>query len=607
VPPGIWGGGPGGQTICIPDPVALARQGVRFVRGVGAKVRGCAQRLGVDAISLITRLSRGDIQTPADLVGAAVLDLTDPVKVVNAVFNLLDHPCLLLVPGYETIQKTLPTGEQRQRILSFIKLANKVLSNPDQLMKMLQDKLGELVKPIPGKIEQLLDKTLDLVFSPGAKGSDQLGAVFFDTSVVAKSAGNPDYGANQASFQSKTFEGVSGKIGKFLEDRGELTEELFGLVIQSLGAKWAALSKIFTSDEWWQLIKKFFWGLLWPWDNVGKTFKKIWGDLNNLAGKLWNKARNIPAPRSLDDLKDWFALLSDAVDDIIKLWGDLNQLLHELSLWISIAIILVGAAFFGVGAVAGLGVALQVLGAIGISTVAQLLIAAINNVTSLYALGGKAAPNDKKQAAAEGIVELLIAGGIALVLLLVGLSGLGKKVWDLVKNLVKWVGDKTGLTQLLEKWGVKFPGAGPKTAPTTRTVVSPSGLEVTYDAAGKPVQWRWKVGGKGERGPGYREVDVPQGQHRGHVKAVNEGAGVNPIDDGAPNIIPQTPTVNLSNVKRFENWRVANAQGQEVIVTQLPNGYQRWQVPGKNIDVTFNPQSTTRWPDNWFLKGGTFD
>jgi hypothetical protein len=141
----------------------------------------------------------------------------------------------------------------------------------------------------------------------------------------------------------------------------------------------------------------------------------------------------------------------------------------------------------------------------------------------------------------------------------------------------------------------------------TSKTTSPTGLQVTYDSTGKAIQWRWTVGGKGTRGTGYKDVAVPEGQHRGHVKSVNEGAGVNTVDDAAPNIVPQSSKVNLSNVKRFENWRVANAQGQQVIVTQLPNGYQRWQIPGKNIDVTFNPQSTTRWPDNWFLQGGTYD
>jgi hypothetical protein len=126
------------------------------------------------------------------------------------------------------------------------------------------------------------------------------------------------------------------------------------------------------------------------------------------------------------------------------------------------------------------------------------------------------------------------------------------------------------------------------------------------DASGQAVEWRWNVGGKGVRGKGYREVDVPQGLHRGHVRSVNEGAGVNAVDDAAPNIVPQTPTVNLSNVKRFENWRVANAMGETVIVARLSNGYLRWQIPSKGIDVTMNPLSTVRWPDGWFLQGGTF-
>jgi hypothetical protein len=138
-------------------------------------------------------------------------------------------------------------------------------------------------------------------------------------------------------------------------------------------------------------------------------------------------------------------------------------------------------------------------------------------------------------------------------------------------------------------------------------LVSPTGLEVTLDATGKPVRWEYTVGPKGTRGPGYRNVDVPDGMQRGHAKPVNHGADINPIDDGPANIIAQTGKVNQSNVKRMENWLASNAQGEKVIMERLSDGNIRVRVPSKNIDVTYNPESTTRWPDNWFLNGGTYD
>jgi RHS repeat-associated protein len=141
----------------------------------------------------------------------------------------------------------------------------------------------------------------------------------------------------------------------------------------------------------------------------------------------------------------------------------------------------------------------------------------------------------------------------------------------------------------------------------SRTQISETGLKVTVDDDGIPMKWEYTVGEGGERGTGYFDVDVGQGMHRGHVKSVMEGAGVNSIDDGFLNIIEQSPTVNLSNVKRFENWRVRNAQGAQVTVERLPNGYIRTQIPSRNIDVTYNPYSNNRFPNDWFQQGGTYD
>lgn len=150
----------------------------------------------------------------------------------------------------------------------------------------------------------------------------------------------------------------------------------------------------------------------------------------------------------------------------------------------------------------------------------------------------------------------------------------------------------------------KKPSQGSRSKRTT--VTSPSGLKVTLDASGNPVGWEWKVSSNGKRGSGYKKVKVPKNFHRGHIMSVAEGAGRNSIDDSKLNILPQTPTVNLSNVKRFEKWRVANAQGHKVVVTLEPNGYMRWRIPSKGIDVKMNPRSNKRWPDDWFKQGGTF-
>jgi hypothetical protein len=137
------------------------------------------------------------------------------------------------------------------------------------------------------------------------------------------------------------------------------------------------------------------------------------------------------------------------------------------------------------------------------------------------------------------------------------------------------------------------------------TVVSPTGTRVTIKD-GRPVAWEWNVGSMGQRGTGYRDVEVTAGNHRGHVRSVGEGAGVNPVDDSSLNVVEQSPTVNLSNVKRFESWRIRNAQGDYVIVEQPePNGLMRVRIPSRQVDVYFDPRTVVRFPDGWFLEPGS--
>ncbi|HEY7410138.1 MAG TPA: hypothetical protein VII13_05325 [Vicinamibacteria bacterium] len=136
---------------------------------------------------------------------------------------------------------------------------------------------------------------------------------------------------------------------------------------------------------------------------------------------------------------------------------------------------------------------------------------------------------------------------------------------------------------------------------------APTGTEVTT-INGTPVRWTWTVAKKGVRGDDYEDVEVAPGLHRGHIRSVQEGAKDNPVDDGPLNIIPQTPIVNLSNVKRFENWRVKNAGGQEVIVTLLDNGHMQWEMPGNTppINVTIDPLAEGRFDEQWWLQGGSW-
>jgi hypothetical protein len=151
-----------------------------------------------------------------------------------------------------------------------------------------------------------------------------------------------------------------------------------------------------------------------------------------------------------------------------------------------------------------------------------------------------------------------------------------------------------------------------------------SGLKITI-RQGKSVEWDYIQGGvnglKGARGPEYVKARVLAGTQKGHIMAVEDGLRLNFVDDSAINIISETPTVNLSDVKRFEIWRQDPANGilgarnlVKVVEVDVGGGqmkdYIQWTITkgGQTlVDVKFNPLSQNRWVDGWWLStGATF-
>ncbi|WP_052723797.1 contractile injection system protein, VgrG/Pvc8 family [Paenibacillus wulumuqiensis] len=134
---------------------------------------------------------------------------------------------------------------------------------------------------------------------------------------------------------------------------------------------------------------------------------------------------------------------------------------------------------------------------------------------------------------------------------------------------------------------------------------------VWIDEFGKTTGMSWTVGTKVKRGSGYRRAKVPKGTERGHIKSVNEGALDNAVEDSPLNIIPQTRPVNDPRMKAFEAYRVKQCQGEKVITDILddPAGYVRVQIPGKNINVVYNPLSSEAkdWPSDWYKTKGPFE
>jgi|GEM_PF-665878 len=132
---------------------------------------------------------------------------------------------------------------------------------------------------------------------------------------------------------------------------------------------------------------------------------------------------------------------------------------------------------------------------------------------------------------------------------------------------------------------------------------------VLLDKDGNTVQMSWIVDEMGERGNQYKNSIVPPGTDKGHIKSIQDGALDNCIEDSPLNIIPQSSGVNKSRMKMFENYRRKECQGMQVITDMLPDGYVRVQVPEQNIDVTYNPLSTTaktEWADDWFTQSRIF-
>ncbi|NEW09788.1 hypothetical protein GK047_28110 [Paenibacillus sp. SYP-B3998] len=134
---------------------------------------------------------------------------------------------------------------------------------------------------------------------------------------------------------------------------------------------------------------------------------------------------------------------------------------------------------------------------------------------------------------------------------------------------------------------------------------------VYLDEYGKTVSMNWTVGPPGKRGSGYSRAPKVEGHEKGHIKSVYEGSLDNAVEDSPLNIIPQTRPVNDPKVKAFEKYRGDECQGETVITDILDNppGYVRVRLPGKNIDVTYNPSSTKArdWPNDWFTETGPFD
>ncbi|MDS0527577.1 Hint domain-containing protein [Clostridium sp. SHJSY1] len=139
-----------------------------------------------------------------------------------------------------------------------------------------------------------------------------------------------------------------------------------------------------------------------------------------------------------------------------------------------------------------------------------------------------------------------------------------------------------------------------------KIVTTSNSTSIIIDSQGKVLEMRWIIGEQIEdrtKFTGWARSLVGAGNQKGHLKSISEGALNNCIEDSPLNVIPQTSPVNQSKIKRFEYYRRDSLQGKEVINENLANGYVRVRIPEGNIDVTYNPLSTSArdWPNDWYI------
>jgi hypothetical protein len=143
----------------------------------------------------------------------------------------------------------------------------------------------------------------------------------------------------------------------------------------------------------------------------------------------------------------------------------------------------------------------------------------------------------------------------------------------------------------------------------SKTLLSPTGLQVSINGQGRPHKWVFTPNAKGSRGPWHTKVKLGNdGKHRGHIYAVQLGADDNIVDDGVLNIIPQSQDFNLIHYRYFEKYALSSLLGHKITVSQsTPNGLISIQVPSKGIDVNADPQTIRKdWPTDWYLMKNTW-
>ncbi|WP_353064434.1 DUF4157 domain-containing protein [Tunturibacter psychrotolerans] len=84
-------------------------------------------------------------------------------------------------------------------------------------------------------------------------------------------------------------------------------------------------------ENWWDEIKKIGWTILWPWDEVGKSFPVFFASLSGAVGAVFDLEFN------------------QAIDKGLKSLQALNGVLGAVSGWFVLASVLVGAALGALG------------------------------------------------------------------------------------------------------------------------------------------------------------------------------------------------------------------------------------------------------------------
>jgi RHS repeat-associated protein len=383
----------------------------QLVGEYGPKLKVCASRLNTDVTALVRRIINGDVHSMADLLGVPPPQNLTPPQTLKLIEKTLEHECLKAIPGYETLLNRVGSAENREKLLTVLRLAWKVGMDPKAVLDQMMD--SPVLLGIMNKVPDAIESATEQLVSGGGKLEDAI-----------KSVGASAGGAVKSAVTKEVSEdaGILAGVGK------------------AIAANATAFKKLILSGKWKGALLDAAKEQLWPWGpplnkekGVLPDIKLAWQEIKSAGSALWQSSGELAGARSPGAFLGVLKKQADiVVDAVVKVWGIANSALGSLQLWITIASALIGSLFFGVGAAAGLGVAEAIGLGVLASTLAQNLVATFKAIADLKTKKDltQKEKQERYSEIAGGAVMLAVTG--VMVLLGPVAAKLGRKFLDLL-------------------------------------------------------------------------------------------------------------------------------------------------------------------------------